>query len=283
MTMTTGNSAAILTPEEVNTYLIDPVEQESLAMQVANVVRTESHSYRIPVPGDQPSADWVAEGEEITPSNATFGELVITPGKLAGLVPVTRELANDSSPEATTQVGQLLAADIATKVDLAFFGGSANANAQKGLASLATTAGKVQVVAAGASFTNLDPFEEAVALSEVAGASVTSFVANPLDALALAKLKVGAGSNQALLGSDPSQPTRRLIGGVPLLRSPHVPKGTVWALPQKWITVVIREDATIEFDKSAYFTSDRIAVKAIMRVGFGITKLPALVKITVGA
>lgn len=70
---------------------------------------------------------------------------------------------------------------------------------------------------------------------------------------------------------------------MPLLRSAAVPVGTIWGLPRKWVTVVIREDATIEFDKSVFFTSDRIAVKAIMRVGFGFAKLSALVKITTGA
>lgn len=275
MTMTTGNSSAILTPEEVNAYLLDPIEAQSLATRVATVVRTESHAYRIPVPGETPTANWVNEGDEIAPSEATFDELTIVPGKIAGLVPITRELANDSSPEATTQVGELLASDIAVKVDAAFFGNLASP-APKGLASLPVTAGNVQVVNAGAEFENLDPFEEAQALAEMAGAFVTSFVANPLDALALAKLKIATGSNQTLLGG-------RVIGDVPLLRSAAVPQGTVWALPQKWMTVVIREDATIEFDKSVYFTSDRVAVKAIMRVGFGFPKRASLVKINVGA
>lgn len=282
MTMTTGNSAAILTPEEVNAYLLQPIERDAVAMQVATVVPTSANSYRIPVPGDEPSADWVAEGDEIAPSEASFGEVVVTPRKVAGLVAVTRELAEDSSPEAADQVGQLLAADIATKVDLAFFGNLADP-APKGLASLLTTAGNVQVVDAGTEFQDLDAFEEAVALSENAGGSVNHFVANPLDALALAKLKVAVGSNQALLGANPATPTQRVIGGVPLLRSAAVPVGTVWALPQRWVTVVVREDATIEYDKSAFFTSDRIAVKAIMRVGFGFPKLSTIVKITTGA
>jgi hypothetical protein len=62
-----------------------------------------------------------------------------------------------------------------------------------------------------------------------------------------------------------------------------VPQGTVWALPPRWITIVVGEDTEITFDKSASYTSDRIACRAIMRVGFGIAKLPALLKITVAA
>jgi HK97 family phage major capsid protein len=141
----------------------------------------------------------------------------------------------------------------------------------------------VQTVAAGTAFDSLDVFAEAQSLAEQVGALVTSYVANPADALTLAKLKEGNGSNRPLLGSDPTAPTRRLISGVPLLVSAAVPAGTIWGLPQDRVVVVIKDDAKIETDRSVFFTSDRVAVKATMRVGFGFPQRAALIKITTAA
>jgi HK97 family phage major capsid protein len=280
---TTGSS--ILTPEEINTYLIEPFEAESLATRVSTVVRTEAHSYRIPVPGAQPSVDWVAEGEEAVPSDMTFDEIVVTPTKLFGFVPITRELVEDSGPDAADVIGQGLARDIAKRVDQAYFGNVANVNAQRGLGSLAVnaTAEDVQGVDAGTAFTSLDPFARAQSLAARVDAAITSFVAHPDDALTLALLKEGDGSNRPLLGADPTQPTQRLIGGVPLLTSSAVPAGTIWGLPKDKVVIVIREDVTMDTDKSAFWTSDRIAIKATMRIGFGFVQPSALVKITTSA
>ncbi|TFV78375.1 phage major capsid protein [Blastococcus sp. CT_GayMR19] len=278
---TTVTGSSILTPDEINTYLLDPFEAEALATQVATVVRTDSHSYRIPVPGSEPSADWVAEGEEVVLSDMTFDEVTVTPTKVMGVVPITRELSEDSGPDAADVIGNGLARDIARKVDAAFFGNLANPNAQKGLGSLAVNANAddVQGLTVTA-FDSLDVFAEAQSLAEGVGAAITSFVANPADALTLALLKESTGSNRPLLGADPTQPTRRLIGGVPLLRSSAVPAGTIWGIPRERVVVVIRKDVTMETDKSVFFTSDRIAVKAVMRVGFGYPQPSALVKIT---
>jgi hypothetical protein len=49
---------------------------------------------------------------EIDVSDAPLSELVVTPSELAGLTTITRKLARDGSPEATTAVGQGLAGDI---------------------------------------------------------------------------------------------------------------------------------------------------------------------------
>src|SRR4051794_34906343 len=140
MPMNTANGAVILTPAQVAELLVQPVSQESVAAQVATVVQTESSAYRIPLVTADPQASWVAEGAEIAPSDAVLSEVEVTPRKVAGLTIVTRELAEDSSPEAAATVGAGLARDIARRVDQAFFGNLASP-APAGLGSLATTAG----------------------------------------------------------------------------------------------------------------------------------------------
>lgn len=54
----------------------------------------------------------------------------------------------------------------------------------------------------------------------------------------------------------------------------------VWGIPKAQSIVVIRKDATVVSDASVYFSSDRTAVRATLRVGFGFTYPAAVIKIT---
>jgi HK97 family phage major capsid protein len=272
--MYTANGGPIL-PEEVSALVVQPVTSASVATQTATVVMTGSHTFRIPRVTEDPTAAWVAEGAEITPDDMTLDEIDVTPSKVAGLTIISRELADDSDPAANNVVGDGLARDIARKVDAAFFGALASP-APSGLGALTGTT----AVAAGTAFTNLDPFAEAMSEAEQLGATLTAFVANPADALTLAQLKDASGSNRPLLGVDPTQPTRRTIFGVPLYVSPDVTAGTVWGYDRAKVWVVMRDDAKIEVDRSVYFTSDRVAIKATMRVGFAFPHPATVVEIT---
>ncbi|MBE7699241.1 phage major capsid protein [Oerskovia sp. Sa1BUA8] len=274
MLTTTANVAGIL-PDSFGPLIIQPVQDRSIAFQVSNVISTGTTKMRVPVITDDPNAAWVAEGAEINADEGTLDQLTITPTKVAGLTPISSELASDSSPAAGQLIGEGLARSIAKVVDAAFFGNAA-APAQKGLGGLVG----VNVVDAGAAWINLDPFAEAIAEAEQVGATITSFVANPTDALILAQLKDEDGSNRPLLGVDPTQPTRRLVQGVRLFVSPAVAPGTVFGIPADRSLVVLRDDVTVDVDHSVFFTSHRVAVRAIMRVGFGFPHAAAIQKVT---
>jgi hypothetical protein len=69
--------------------------------------------------------------------------------------------------------------------------------------------------------------------------------------------------------------------GVKLLPSPAVADSDIFAIPEDFSYVVQREDVTLDIDASPFFTSDRIAVRAAMRIGFGIGVHPgSIVHIT---
>ena len=99
----------------------------------------------------------------------------------------------------------------------------------------------------------------------------------------LAKLKVETGSNLPLLGADPTQATKRNVLGFPLLASSAVTAGTVWGLPKVRAMVVQRTNVELAVDRSAYFTSDRTAIRATMRVGFAFPHAAAVQKIELDA
>jgi hypothetical protein len=83
MSLTTTTGAAILRPEQVDDLLVLPVTSASIGARLSTVVSTGSTSFRIPRVTADPAAAWLAEGDEISPSDATMDELVITPTKLA--------------------------------------------------------------------------------------------------------------------------------------------------------------------------------------------------------
>lgn len=273
MAMNSTSGAPLLRPEDVGALIVQPVTAASVAMQVANVVRTQSPSYRIPSITADASAGWYAEGAPITPSDATTDEVDVTPSKVAGLTVISRELSNDSNPAAAQVIGQSLARDIARKIDAAFFGNT-TVNGPSGLLSITSTA-----VDTGASIASLDVFAEAISEAEQLGATINSFVANPATVLALAKLKREAGSLEPLLGMDPTRPGVRQIFGVPLLSSSAVAAGTVWGIPRDRVFIVVREDVTLDVDRSAYFASDSVGVRAVMRVGFGYPHEAAVIRL----
>ena len=247
----------------------------SVFAQVATTVTTGSTHYRIPIVAADPTAAWVAEGAEISPSDNVLEELVVTPPKVAGLTIVSRELADDSNPSAQTVVGDGLARDIARRIDQAAFAGL-SAPAPAGLATLSGVSTYVNASA----FANLDWAAQAISKAEVVGATVTGFVTSPATALALATVKQATGSNQPVLGLDATSATSRSILGVPLFVSQYVAANTLWAIDKSRTWLVVRDDATVEADRSVFFTSDRVAVKATMRAGFAFTHPASVVKVT---
>lgn len=279
MAMNTSNLRAI-SPDQIEQLIVQPVEANSVALTAATLVTTSATRTTIPRVTSDPSAAWVAEGEEIGQSDPTVDDITVQPEKLAGLTVVSNEAAEDTSPAAADMIGDGLARDIAKKLDVAFFGSSPGGSVQP--SGLEDVTGVTEVDAGGA-WANLDPFAAAISNSEGHGVPVNAFVANPADALALSQLKEGTSSIRPLLGADATVATRRVILGVPLLVSSAVTAGTVWGIPKPRAVVVRRTGTELEVDTSAYFTSYRTAIRAIMRVGFAFTDPVTIQKVVLSA
>lgn len=288
MTTETTNASRAFLPEQVGQLITRPVAKASVAIQATTVIETaadSNHKFRVPVIGADPSAEWTPEGDEITPSDATLTEAVTDYYKLAGLSIITSELADDSSPEAAEVIGAGLARDIARKLDTAFFGTNVTAPGPPPVITDSKPAGlealaDVNHVTAPAAWADLDPFTEAIFEAEGVGATLTSFVANPADALLLAQLKETSTSYRDLLQPDATKPGVRLIGGVPLLVSPAVTAGTIWGLPSDRTLIALRKNVTLTIDRSAYFSSDRVGIRAILRIGWVFPHPAAIQKIS---
>lgn len=280
MTMLTSKTPQAFLPDEFGNLVVIPMTQQSVAFAAAGAlpVKGRADAYRIPIVNTDPSADWVAEGAEIPVTEQGLGEVFDVFHKLSGLTIISREMRDDTNPGVQQTIGMGLARDLARKADVAIFGARGdNHLAPQGLEDLEG----VTTIDAGDKWTNIDPFTEAIYAAANVGATLAAFVANPADAVALATLKRGSGSMEPLLGPDPTEPGRQQIQGIKLLTSPAVTPGTVWGIPgNNLVALPIREDANIEVDDSVYFTSDRTAIKATLRITALYPHEEAIQKIT---
>lgn len=278
-------ASGILTPEEVGELITRPIQDESVALrpEVATTVHTGSPDFRVPILDEDAAAAWVPEGNDIDLTDPTVTELIVTPRKLAGLVKISTELAEDSSPEATGVVQASLARSIARKIDAAFFGATVT-HGPSGLQSLAGT----QLVSAGSTFTNLDWAVEAKTRLRKVGSTATAFVAAADTVADLERLKSEANSNQPLLASrvgDATQSVADTVLGVPLVSvsdGTNLPDGRVWALDKAKVFVVLRRDVTLDVSTDYFFGSDSLAVRVTCRVGFGFPHPEAIARVGVG-
>ncbi|XAS63107.1 phage major capsid protein [Micrococcaceae bacterium Sec5.8] len=263
------SAAGGILPTEYAELITKPVTAQALAFNpaLATVVNTGSKELQVPILNSDAGAAWVAEGAEITPDDPSIGELTITPRKVAGLTIISSELAKDSSPAAQELVGQGLARSIINQINAAFLGDLA-APAPKGLESLQN------VTELTGSLANLDVFAESIAAAEDEDAQISGFIAHPSDALLLAKLKEATGSNKTLMEDA------RTILGRPLIVSPKAIPGTVYGVAAPRIITVLREDVEIAVSADSHFTSDRVAIRATLRVGFGFPDEASITRIT---
>ena len=269
MTMlTSAESTRGILPAEYSQLIVDPVTEAALAFddRVARTVRTSGREFRVPILVEDAAAAWTAEGEEISPTEPVLDEITVVPSKIAGLTIVSRELAEDTSPAAAELVGASLARAITLQVDRGFLGDLA-APAAKGLDSLTDVS-----VVEGA-LDSLDSLHEAKAAAAAEGGTASVILANPSDVLALALLKDESGSNRALVESTST------IAGLPVISSRHVAAGKLWVLDASQIMTVLREDVELATSTDSHFTSDRIAIRATMRIGFAFPRPAALVRV----
>lgn len=272
---TSTSTVSGMLPGEYGRLVVEPVMRDAVALdpRVSTVISITGHTLHVPAVTSDASSAWVAELGTISPGDPTIAEKVVTPAKVAALVKVSRELANDSNPTAQTLVGNSIARSIQKSIDTAFFADQTT-NAPDGLEHASFTP-----IDPGASFADLDPFAEAISDVETAGGTPAAFVTTPAVALALAQLKDQTDSIRPLLGVDPTNGLARTVFGVPLLVSPKVAAGTVWCFDPAGIVAAVREDLELVVDSSFYLDSDALAVRAVLRIGWAVVDAGRIAKI----
>lgn len=281
MTVNSTTGSPLLSAEQIDSVVVGPLIAESVALRTSTVVTGHAPSHRVPIVDDDPNSGWILEGAEIPISDPEFREVNITPGKIAGIVPLTSESLADAEFDSGAIIGEGIVRKLKKNLDAAYFANT-TPNAPNGLESYAAL---VNSIDAGAAWVNFDPFAEALANAEDNGGSITHFVGSPSDVLALAKIKAATGSNSPLLNvtagnvNGVSGVVERSIFGRELISSSAVPAGVVWAIDATRVHTYLRQDVEVKMDSSTYFISDRHVIRAICRAGWGVSTPAVLSRI----
>ena len=84
-----------LLPTELNNEIVTKLQEENILRKISKVITTAS-THQFPVVAAQPAASWIGEGEEISFSNAKFGQVSLNAHKLGTSIVVSNEILQDS-------------------------------------------------------------------------------------------------------------------------------------------------------------------------------------------
>lgn len=276
MPTTTANLYSL---ETVNQLVVEPLFATSVALSSGLTrVNTSATKYYIPVVSGG-SASWPVELAEIADSGVNANELEVVPKRCAALQVVSNQSADDAG--AAELLGRALVASLADQIDKGFFAGVAN-----GPSGLPAVSGVTPITANPA--LNLDWVPDAIAAIEAQGGKAGAIYCSPATWAALSKLKTqSSGSNQPVLSpqAGPTQGTSRSLFGVPVFTSRQIadsggtPTPGAWVIDTSRVVVVVRDDPSVEADKSAKFTADGTAVRAVVRLEFGFPYPSTIAKV----
>jgi HK97 family phage major capsid protein len=274
MALQHSNTADTWTPSDFGLLLNKAIQAKSTAFQATTLFGTEKVKVQFPLWVADPAVSWLAELEEIVPTDGTTGEVICIPSKAGGIVTLSNEITNDTDPAIADAAAAGIANQIARTVDVAFLGnGTSGGDAAKvpdGLLSIA-----YQTVDTGASVANLDVFISAIFKAQSVGANIDRWVMNPTVAETLSKLKKATGSNEPLL--ELVEDGFR-IAGIPVLTNPDVDSTTVaWGIDSTRTKTVLRQGTEMQrFDVPR---QDAIDVRGIARVGFAFLHPQSVVRL----
>jgi HK97 family phage major capsid protein len=279
LTTTSGASGFI---QLLQTSLIAPLGQASIAARISTTIETNAGRIDVPIIVEDADAGWYAEGAEIAADEPVFQTIPVTPSKLAGITAVSNETIASGIGNVASMALDSLVRDIAHKLDAAYFG-DLTAPAPAGLEALAT------VHDLTSSLSSFDVFEQARIEASKIGETITAFATDPDTLLALATAKESASSNRPLLQPAPAQSSTTLSGdsvsllvsGVPVYASAAVTPGTIWGIPRRTSVIVLSGDPELATSADAGFRNDLTYVRATLRAGFAFTRPSAIQKITV--
>lgn len=120
MPTTLSGAASVLMPPQVVGPIFDRVtEHSAIAQRGRKVPLALNASTAVPIPGDVPIADWVAEAAAKPLDNAGVGSKTITGKKLAVLIPVSEEVFRTNPGQMYSQIVQDLPTSLARAFDYA--------------------------------------------------------------------------------------------------------------------------------------------------------------------
>jgi HK97 family phage major capsid protein len=231
---------------------------------------------RVPVIDDA-TADFSAEGDDLTPGEPTLSERVVATAKVSILGRVTREQFSQAATP--MQLASSLARSIIARADEAFVRQPAPTSpAVAPMAGLVNVAG---IVDGGTVADDLDGLVDLVAQLESSGAKPSHILLSPTAWANIQKLKTGSGSNQYVLGAG-AVASERTVLGVPTIVTAAL-TGATGLVVDKENIVSACGPLMIATSEHYHFNSDSVAIRGTLRFGQVVLRPERLGKFTVAA
>jgi HK97 family phage major capsid protein len=280
-------STPFSTPDAIKSLAMDvrgvapkDIVSQALILQcstLAGEVEGDAPSVLVPYVSFEDQPGFIAEGSQIPESEPDDTQVQIFTGKVAILVPVSREQMGQ--PDAAALLSDAAREAVIRKANRAFLAQEAPvapaATPPKGILTGVTPEAD-DIETAG----SLDPVVDAIAKVEADGGQATSILVHPNGWAQLQKLKLGTDSNASLLGPGsavaPANAPARALLNVPVLVDKDVPEDNLVVLDRRGI-VSVSGQVLLAQSADWLFGYDSIALRITWRFGAKVAKPNRLV------
>lgn len=209
-----GASGGFTVPTPLASQFIDRLRSQSVAIAAgATTVPMDSATLQMMRVESDPSCDWRAENAAIAEGDPVFGRVLFTAKTLAGRVPMSRELFDDSL-NVGAALERAFAGAMSLALDRAAIYGPGTGNQPLGVVNTAGIS-TVSMGTNGLALANYDRILDTIlALKTANAADATAMIAAPRTEIGLAKLKDSVGNPLGVPGA---------VSRVPLLSTTSAP------------------------------------------------------------
>lgn len=264
-------TAAQLTAEQVSTILTKPLEQRSVFMAAGpTIFDTNGSPVRIPAmpASERDKLQWVGENELIPEVDPEFGETELLPSTMKSVKTITRysnELARQSIVSLDKVLQDRLVADVAGKLDAQFL--SAEGDGITTPRGLFAYEGVEDVPVTGEFNVDTLLAAQGAALESNVDLSRLALFVRPGDLMALRGLKDGDG--RYLLQWDATEAGGYRILGMNALVSANIPEGRAAIADMSQIAVARDLAPTVKILTERYADYDQQAIRVVARYDAG--------------
>lgn len=264
-------TAAQLTAEQVSTILTKPLEQRSVFMAAGpTIFDTNGSPVRIPAmpASERDKLQWVGENELIPEVDPEFGETELLPSTMKSVKTITRysnELARQSIVSLDKVLQDRLVADVAGKLDAQFL--SAEGDGITTPRGLFAYEGVEDVPVTGEFNVDTLLAAQGAALESNVDLTRLALFVRPGDLMALRGLKDGDG--RYLLQWDATEAGGYRILGMNALVSANIPEGRAAIADMSQIAVARDLAPTVKILTERYADYDQQAIRVVARYDAG--------------
>lgn len=279
-TITTTTTPTVWSPDLL-TFEPQQVIPDALVLTTSTVagnVEGDSPVVRVGyVDLDADEVAFVGEAQPIPETDPELSEALVATGKLAVLVKLSREQAQQTPTMET--LSRSLGRAMTIRGNRAYLTQPApTAPALNPAPGLLNVPGLVN---GGELAGDLDALTDMLASLEANDAAPSHILIDPQGWAALDKLKAGTGSNMGLLGT-PGDATGRTLKGLPVTVTTALPARTGMII-DKTAVVSAAGPVQVQFSDQVFFQNDAIAARATWRFGQTVIRPERVGKFTIAA